>query len=62
MDYVVKQDGSIVDKNGRPYTGYIRETDWHQAVARGRRPVRPPISLGYWPKSMLRSQGQPHHL
>lgn len=56
MDYVVNSDGTITHKDGRPYTGYIRDSDWYDAVARGRRPVR------YRPKSVLRAQGQPHNL
>ncbi len=34
MDYVVMPDGTIQTPDGRPFTGYIRESDWHLADSR----------------------------
>jgi hypothetical protein len=62
MDYVITTDGTIKAMDGKPYTGYVKDCDWHTAVARGRRPARPPLHMDFRPKPVLRPKGQGYGL
>lgn len=53
MDYVVKDDGTILSRDGNLYTGYVRDCDWYEAIARGRRPCPPLHHMDFRPKPVL---------
>lgn len=60
--YVVTEDGTIKGVDGKLYTGYVKDCDWHEAVRRGRRPASPPIRMDSRPKTVLRRKGQSYHV